>query len=99
MISKVCSSSHGSGSDSNCLCPTPDSVLVTLPLQVQALKVLPTFLASWDLTSMLGLYQGTRGTDCARFTASGVSKFLVLFLKFNFTLFLLFFNYFIIIFF
>lgn len=75
MVSKVCFTSHGAGSDSNCLCPTPDSILVTSPLpQVRALEVLPHFLASWGLASVLGLCEGTRNPTVPPFTSLGVSK-------------------------
>lgn len=62
MISKLCFSSRGSGSEPHCLRPTPDSILVTSPVpHVWALGVVPPFLTSWGLASMLSLCQGTRG--------------------------------------
>lgn len=58
-ISRVCSSSPSSGFDSDCLCPTPDSILVTSLLpQSLGLEVSPYFLASWDLTLMVGFCGG-----------------------------------------
>lgn len=74
-ISRVCSSSPSSGFDSDCLCPTPDSILVTSLLpQSLGLEVSPYFLASWDLTLMVGFCRGTGGPKCAPFSTPGVSK-------------------------